>query len=761
MPRVGGYGWEPEREFLLSELPQPRRRALNLKVFPKGVDNSRVDVALDPLLQTKVDELVVGALREQLKDRLPDTDSNIEHIFGRLHTGATENIGRIDGAESPRARAQLYQLGLLKYVLSATDREIELIREELDAARNQDGTQNSTSVTAAQQALVELTRNRKSLRYRAVRRVLLIQKKIEHRGLRKIRKSLLGMSWPAPEEDIFNPLLQLGTLTAESEFLKIYPLVFLNPQDFLSTNRVLCNAFRKWLPAECDMPPVDSGDTDMSTLVVRRDSGELPGYVEIERFLKATLASGEFKHQKISWLDEPHNLEQLLGGTGDHWPDVGPWHNKYWPAYQKSLISGLDNRLSKEGLVERILYSLEMENLMLNSELPVQASTVYQYLNGDRSRKSLLSQMQGYPAAEAYVQRCDDLKKQVKGLSTSERQRRLVIGLVGFAELRRDLKCAWDTYRAMDRIRLLETDADKDLSRTNALLREFPVDLSDADKINPAVGTVIMKADLRGSTSLTAEMRARDLNPASYFSENLFKPVNQLLESFGAIKVFIEGDAIIVALLQYENPDPDNRVVARACGLAYRMLEVVRSKNSENRRHRLPELELGIGIAYIDEAPTYLFDGQHRITISPAINRADRLSSCDSKLHRHKLAGGENGWGVELVKQGPCGDNDTDATLMRYNVNGIELDLTSYRKLQTELTLKKVKSESLGGGITNRYYLGRFPDVSGKMSWLIVREAPVRVWDGSALHQDEGSNQRFYEVVSDSKLIAKVRAKLS
>ena len=41
----------------------------------------------------------------------------------------------------------------------------------------------------------------------------------------------------------------------------------------------------------------------------------------------------------------------------------------------------------------------------------------------------------------------------------------------------------------------------------------------------------------------------RELNPASYFSLNFYDPVNKLLAKYGATKVFLEGDAIILALL--------------------------------------------------------------------------------------------------------------------------------------------------------------------------------------------------------------------
>jgi hypothetical protein len=83
--------------------------------------------------------------------------------------------------------------------------------------------------------------------------------------------------------------------------------------------------------------------------------------------------------------------------------------------------------------------------------------------------------------------------------------------------------------------------------------------------------------------------------------------VNRLLPELGAEKVFVEGDAVILALYDYESEtgdgdsapsSPTGLPVARACGLARSILRVVAMQNVLNRRHGLPELELGLGIAY-------------------------------------------------------------------------------------------------------------------------------------------------------------------
>jgi len=38
------------------------------------------------------------------------------------------------------------------------------------------------------------------------------------------------------------------------------------------------------------------------------------------------------------------------------------------------------------------------------------------------------------------------------------------------------------------------------------------------------------------------------MNPASYFSLNFYEPLTKILPRYGAEKVFIEGDAVILSI---------------------------------------------------------------------------------------------------------------------------------------------------------------------------------------------------------------------
>ena len=210
------------------------------------------------------------------------------------------------------------------------------------------------------------------------------------------------------------------------------------------------------------------------------------------------------------------------------------------------------------------------------------------------------------------------------------------------ARLLRDLFCYHRDLRGLeaitsglDSVNLISDDKVRELSSLNGMLYEFlpPEDQKVAEE--RVLHHVILKADVRDSSILTRSLMEKGMNAASYFSLNFYEPVNKLLAKYNAGKVFLEGDAIIVALLEREGEAM--LAVSRACVLAWEILSLVRGYNELLERSGLPQMELGLGIAYQDSAPLYLMDGDHRIMISDAINESDRLSSCNKRV-RKKLA---------------------------------------------------------------------------------------------------------------------------
>src|SRR5207248_7551647 len=147
---------------------------------------------------------------------------------------------------------------------------------------------------------------------------------------------------------------------------------------------------------------------------------------------------------------------------------------------------------------------------------------------------------------------------------------------------------------ALDSVNLIGNEKLRELSAVNDTLYEFLLPQEQKPSEQKTLDHVVIKADIRDSTRLTRLLMERGLNPAAYFSLNFYDPVNKLLAKYGATKVFLEGDAIILALLEREGEGAFS--VSRACVLAREMVQIVRAYNEESQKAGLPTLELGVGI---------------------------------------------------------------------------------------------------------------------------------------------------------------------
>jgi hypothetical protein len=157
----------------------------------------------------------------------------------------------------------------------------------------------------------------------------------------------------------------------------------------------------------------------------------------------------------------------------------------------------------------------------------------------------------------------------------------------------RDLRRLEALNGAMDSVNLIGNAKLRDLSAMNGTLYEFLLAQEHKPVEEKVLRHVVIKADVRDSSRLTRSLMEKGLNPASYFSLNFYDPVNKLLAKYGATKVFIEGDAVILALVEREG-DP-SLAVSRACVLAREMVEIVRGYNQLLERAGLPGLELEWG----------------------------------------------------------------------------------------------------------------------------------------------------------------------
>src|SRR6202140_3160658 len=337
----------------------------------------------------------------------------------------------------------------------------------------------------------------------------------------------------------------------------------------------------------------------------------------------------------------------------------------------------------------------------------------------------------------------------------------------------RDLRGLEALTAGFDSVNLVSDDKVRQLSSLNGMLYEFlpPEDQKPAE--DRVLHHVILKADVRDSSRLTRSLMEKGMNAASYFSLNFYDPVNKLLAKYGATKVFLEGDAIIVALLEREGEAMLS--VGRTCVLAWEIVNLLREYNELLERSGLPPMEVGLGIAYQDSPPLYLMDGEHRIMISDAINDSDRLSSC-SKQVRKKIAPDAGVFQVYSVQIGGGGNNNdsnnkdsatasaeagAEEMRLNYNVGGICLSEAAFRKLQQEISLSPWAASLNEPGFTGpwvdeqrEFFIGTVPIANGVFRKIAIRKnriAQVDVRDLSILHW---TDRWYYEVCANPAVYA-------
>jgi hypothetical protein len=247
------------------------------------------------------------------------------------------------------------------------------------------------------------------------------------------------------------------------------------------------------------------------------------------------------------------------------------------------------------------------------------------------------------------------------------------------------------------------------------------------------------------------------LNPASYFSLNFFEPVNKLLPKYGAEKVFIEGDALILALQESEGQR--GFAVARTCALAREILKIVQAYNTVSKENGLPRLEIGIGIAFQNSAPLYLMDGAHPIMIADALNLSDRLSACHKRARRYlqheRLL--FNVLVFQTVDE-QSADGAVEDFRLSYNVGGIHLPVNAFEKLQDEISLDVVEMEipMPWGSEKTRVYRGLVPISGGVFRPILVREGRAARVEARDFRFLRWSEHVYYEVCTNPELIASV-----
>ena len=464
----------------------------------------------------------------------------------------------------------------------------------------------------------------------------------------------------------------------------------------------------------------------------------------------------EYRNRMGDYLNQPENARRLFdsqapGGKGEA-----------SAATRAQLLQEWVHRLEERDLLFHVLASYELRKIHSDYCPPVHLQALKKALVNREEAKRVEAILEQFPARKISMKRLDDASRSIRRSTPEEQSSRALQFAKDLMRFRRDRRNYQQVAAWMERINLVRSERARELSRANKSLYEFlhPDEGRPAD--DPVINHTVIKADVRGSTGITKDLLARGLNPASHISMNLHEPVKRMLERYGAATVFIEGDAIILAIYETEATRATTRGVARACVLAREILAVTQSYNQRAKTSSLPALELGVGVAFQDSAPSLWTDGDSKIMISRALNLSDRLSS-SSKIAKRLFQKNPAPFNVYLLQtlMEDAEADEGEELLVRYNLNGIEINEEGFNKLNAEIALAPMAGNfpMPWGKERVQLYFGEVP-LGDTLEPIVVRKGFVRQLLPGAKIGAQG-NRPYYEVCTDPKLLDLARKKFA
>lgn len=384
-------------------------------------------------------------------------------------------------------------------------------------------------------------------------------------------------------------------------------------------------------------------------------------------------------------LSNPANAERLFGALAASGVPAPRTRS------QKALLRQLYTHLERAGMLNYILASYHLKPLYKSFCPPLNPQQL-KYAVVDRKGWGELEKLLDQFSTHNFpVEKLEEVARRLRRLRPRDAETILARFARDLMRLRRDFLHLQRLHSMMEKIHLVGDEKTRSLSRLNGSLYEFLLPEEQEAGEERILTHVVVKADVRDSTRITEELLRRGLNPATHFSFNFFEPVHKLTTRYSASKIFIEGDALILAIYETETNRAFQRPVAKACLLAKEIIHLCRAYNERARAHDLPVLELGLGIAFQDSPPHYWTDSGSRIMISAALNRSDQLSSC-ARIARKLVGQNHTLFHVFDFQSYPAlGEEEQEDFLLRYNVMGVGLNEPGFEKLQQEISLTRTE----------------------------------------------------------------------
>jgi len=730
-----------------------------------GVDNLRYDLHLSPgfIKATRRMALQLIGRISGVSD-LPDYENGFNWYRGEKEfKGLCRDI-LSDAVKRAKLDNEHQVLFLVKTALVVTmkdavnDRYKACLQHVNNLIWRHEMAYNHDQVKHLQESLQILTRTRDTTVRSANARLFRYINEVLQEGLNDLYTLHFGQEALLPEDFFANPLLHTENPTHDSFLMAEYILLGSRREDVNQYDAFLeaLNEFLARRDGRPETAPPAASEDGSATADSETASQDNP-----PDFHRKDYTAWLKQEANMDALFNYYRTEQMLRRDKRRTVDKQRIRKlKQVTRQQKQLLTALVKEFNARELTHIVVASEEMKAFCDNYCPPLTPHELLQYIVDRKSRKPIRAKLKRIKKnyGEDYsLQPIRNCLSRIRWLPRQQKMEILLDFVKTFARYHRDL-CNYNLVsNAISYINFVNDDSFLKLSRANHSLYEFLLPNEQKPDEMPIISHTVLKADVRGSTGIVHEMKSQGMNPATNFSLNFFDPITNILSRFGAYKVFIEGDAIILSLFEHENQPQNWYSVARACGLAMNILLIVQRYNRKNVASRLPLLEIGIGISYAGSPPTFFFDEDNRIMISPAINQADRLSGCFKPL-REQTALKQSPFNVFVYEIAEADRKAAAGQYVRYNVNGIELSDNGFAKLQKEIQLEQLDLKAPGAeGEPHQLFVGRYPTVSGTSHQLVIRQAPLPIM---ALrdHKVTGTTGRFYyEVCTNPALLRYVR----
>jgi len=748
-------------DFHLTEYTMPFR----LDRLTPGVDNNRYDVCLSTAFCRSLEEFILCLMEEMAmpgkQNGRAEKGMDDKAVGDQFKTAYRDLMTTAINQAKVRRQVQVDYIArtavaalVIREINSGFGAFVASLRQMIQE-KEMERRRTGEDPLVLKAALSEILLNKKQLVRRVGNHVFAQLHHVDDRYLNGIRESNFGTDALLPEDFFQNPFLYAGKI--DDDFM-------LDTYDILPGQRIddadrydvllstIHHRFMEMLP---------KGMADVSGQ--QKD----PGYPEQETHDKnlPMQENSIWKKTVDGWIRQVENARILFDfiSTREHCKFLKQQGEKKEKIKELSQMAKQQHRMLRfffkklqgAGVIKRICASFEIRSICSVYCPPLVPQVLLQFMLVSGSRKMIvnrlkrLSKINHVPFPMGPLKRC---LRGIRYLGTAKKEAYLVRFFQGFFRYHRDFQNFIILKDAMDRVHLTEDEKHLRLSRVNNTLYEFllPHEISTQEK--PVITHTILKADIRGSTDIVHHMKKKGLNPASYFSLNMFEPITEVLAEYGAFKVFIEGDAMILGIYERKDMPEGWYSVARASGLAVKILQIIQRYNVKNQQYHLPLLEIGIGVTFADEAPTLFFDENFEIMISSAINLADRLSGCSKAIR--KQMNGEispfNNYVFQIASDEAIAAT-ADDILTRYNVNGIELHPLAFEKLSREIRLERVQCVIPGiDSKKNVFFTGTFPTVTGRYQRIIIRQARIPHVRQQDLSLISITDKPFYEVCTNA-----------